>query len=72
MTASVNLAELSLSEKLELMEALWDDLCQNPDDVISPKWHERELDNRRSRVADGRAQFLDWESVKSELQTPDK
>jgi hypothetical protein len=58
---SVNLPlkDMTLHEKLAAMELLWDDLVRSPESVKSPTWHKKILAERRKRVAEGSAQFLD-------------
>ena len=72
MHASLPLKEMSLSEKLAAMELLWEDISRSPDAVESPAWHKEILDERRQRVAEGKATFTDWETAKRSLrdQTP--
>ena len=56
---------MTIQEKLAAMEALWEDLSRSPEAIESPKWHREILDERRQRVADGTAQFEDWETAKA-------
>ena len=39
--------DLSSSEKLQLVEDLWNDLASTPEDVPVHDWQIRELDHRR-------------------------
>ena len=57
-------SELPRSEKLKLMEVLWEALSQPDDAFTSPAWHENELAETERRLAAGREQVLDWETVK--------
>ena len=50
------------------MEALWEDLARSPESIESPAWHEKVLDERRQRIADGMARFEDWEAAKVEIR----
>lgn len=60
--------QLSRSEKLKLMELLWEQLSR-PDDVFeSPAWHAQELAATEQRLADGKEQVMDWEVAKKELR----
>jgi hypothetical protein len=68
MATNLDLSALSLREKLDLMEALWENLSRDPSSIESPDWHGDVLTDRGRRVAEGRARFLDWESVKSEFR----
>ena len=59
---------LSRSEKLQLIEQLWDELSRNPDDVPSPAWHADALREAENTVANGDAGFQDWEQAKERLR----
>jgi putative addiction module component (TIGR02574 family) len=37
------LRQLPVSEKLRIIEALWDDIAAKQEDYESPAWHEAEL-----------------------------
>lgn len=58
---------LPLREKLQLLEAIWDDLSSKIDQMeISPGECEL-LDARVARVRNGETEVHDWDSVKSSL-----
>lgn len=61
---SIPLDKMSLTEKLEVMEAIWADLSRTPDDVPVPQWHRDVLKTRR----DTPATWLEWEQVKESLR----
>ena len=58
---------LPLHDKLQIMEALWDDLRANADAVLMPNWQKQLLDARRKAVAEGRERVLEWDEVKDSL-----
>lgn len=64
------LREMPRVAKLQLMEALWDDLSHDAVDVASPAWHGEVLAARAAKVAAGTAEFFDWEVVKASLLKP--
>ena len=64
MSPKLPLNEMSLEEKLQAMEALWDDLSREPDRIESPNWHEDVLKETERRVESGEATFSDWEKAK--------
>lgn len=58
------LQDLPISEKLRMMEALWEDLRSHVDQAQVPDWHKDLLDARRRAVSEGREQILDWDKAK--------
>ena len=68
MSVEVRIDKMSVPEKLQLMEMLWDDLSRRPEDVPSPAWHGEMLDQRRQAVREGRTSFEDWEDAKQRLR----
>lgn len=62
------LNEMSVEEKLQTMEALWENLSANPEAIESPAWHEEELRVREQRIASGDAEFIDWEKAKADIR----
>ena len=68
MSKSLPLKEMTLQEKLAAMELLWEELVRSPESIESPTWHKDILDERRQRIAEGKAQFMDWETAKTEIR----
>ena len=64
--------QLPRSEKLKLMEALWEDLSRPDTELRSPAWHAEELAATERRLAEGKEQILDWEVAKRELRSKAK
>lgn len=69
MTIQKQALRLSKSEKLKLMEALWDDLSKNPNDFEAPGWHRGELERTEQQIAEGKARFVDWSEAKARLRS---
>ena len=67
MSIDISIATLNTSEKLALMERLWEALSQRPADMPSPKWHGDVLAERIAAVRDGRSKFVDWDEAKERL-----
>jgi putative addiction module component (TIGR02574 family) len=59
--------QLPLAEKLQIMEAIWEDLRAQAESVEVPQWHRDLLDERRKAVEEGREELLDWDAVKDSL-----
>ena len=61
--------ELSPSEKLQLVEDLWDDLAANPADVPVHDWQIKELAERKARLMQNPASGLSWEAVQQRVRS---
>jgi hypothetical protein len=68
MAMNLPVKDMTLQEKLAAMELLWDDLARSPESIESPDWHKDILDERRQRVAEGKGQFTDWDTAKTEIR----
>ena len=61
---------LPVDQKLQLMEAIWEDFRDRFDQLDVPQQQRDLLDQRRARVRKGAAQLLDWDSVKGNIGRP--
>jgi len=59
--------QLPLAEKLQIMEAIWEDLRAQAERVPVPQWHRDLLDERRKAAEEGREELFDWDSIKDWL-----
>ncbi len=57
--------KMSIIERLQTMEELWNSLCQEESDIESPKWHKDILEERRKKIEKGEAKFISLEELKS-------
>lgn len=67
MIAMTDIARMSLDERLQAMELLWQSLSATPDGVASPGWHGDVLADRLARANTGQARFLPLEAAKARL-----
>ena len=67
MSVDIQIEALSVAEKVQLLESVWESLCSQPGDVQSPEWHREVLDERRRRLEDGRATISPWTDAKARL-----
>jgi putative addiction module component (TIGR02574 family) len=65
---SASVFELSPSEKLQLVEDLWDDLAAVPEAVPIHDWQKRELARRKTNLMKNPASGLLWEDVKRRVR----
>lgn len=59
------LSSMTTAEKLEALDALWNDLSRAPEVIESPAWHGEVL-AERGLAPDER--FADWEEVKQQVR----
>lgn len=62
--------DLSPSEKLQLVEDLWDDLAASPETVPVQEWQKEELARRKANLMKNPASGLTWEEVKRRVRSP--
>jgi putative addiction module component (TIGR02574 family) len=61
--------DLSPSEKLQLVEDLWDDLASTPEAVPVHDWQKKELARRKANLMQSPASGLTWEAVKHQIRS---
>jgi putative addiction module component (TIGR02574 family) len=61
---SASIFDLSPSEKLQLVEDLWDELAAAPETVPVHDWQKQELERRKANLLKNPAAGLPWEQVK--------
>ena len=60
----IQIEQLTVSEKIQFMESLWDSLCKDSKNITTPVWHGAVLDDRVSALSNQTDQFVDWEEAK--------
>ncbi|MCW8795450.1 MAG: addiction module protein [Chlorobium sp.] len=59
---------LELSEKLLLVEDLWDSIATSNSELPMPEWQKEELNRRYKEYQQGKLELQDWKSVHEELR----
>ena len=67
--STVSVFDLTPSEKLQLVQDLWDDLAATPSDVPLPDWQVEELDRRKANLMSNPASGLDWDEVNRRVRS---
>ncbi|MEN6337418.1 MAG: addiction module protein [Phycisphaerales bacterium] len=62
------ISRLSREEKLKVMEAIWEDLSREAEQVESPEWHREVLEETERRFQSGQEGVVDWQEAKKELR----
>jgi hypothetical protein len=68
MHTTLPLNEMTTTEKLVVLDQIWEDLMRNADNIPSPDWHKEVLSARAKRVKNGESEFMNWEDAKSRLR----
>lgn len=69
---TIDIVALPVTEKLKLMETLWDSLCAQPEGVASPSWHRAVLEERLRRLASGEEAVSPWKEAKERVRAQSK
>jgi putative addiction module component (TIGR02574 family) len=65
----MEVAGLSVEERLRLMEVLWNSLCHDPvPEQGIPAWHQSVLEDRVTRLEAGKEPISSWEDAKQVLR----
>ena len=64
--------KMSVAERLQAIEQLWEALCREAGDLVSPEWHGEVLADRKVRAERGVAKFLTLAQLRARLQTSDQ
>ena len=67
--SSTSIFDLTPSEKLQLVEDLWDDLAATPEAVPVHDWQKEELARRKANLMQHPACGLTWEEVKQRVRS---
>ena len=64
----IEIEGLELSEKLLLVEDLWDSIAASNAELPLPEWQKEELNRRYQEYQKGNPDLHDWQSVHEELR----
>jgi len=67
MARTLELNAMTTEEKLQMMEALWDDLSRTAGDIEPPAWHGEVLAAREAALERGDEEFEDWQQAREEI-----
>ena len=65
MIESAEIERMSIAERLQTIEEIWDSLYRHGNDVPSPDWHGDVLADRKARAQRGEAKFLTLDELRS-------
>lgn len=62
------ISRLELSEKLLLVEDIWDSIAASNSEIPMPEWQKQELSKRYKEYQEGALGLHDWKSVHEDLR----
>jgi hypothetical protein len=68
MQSTIEIRNLYREEKLRVMETIWEDLSREDEEVESPDWHQKALQETERRLNSGQEKIVDWQVAKKELR----
>ena len=72
MIESSQIERMSVTERLQVMDQLWDSLNRCGDEIASPDWHQDVLADRKARAQSGEAKFLTLAELRSRLRSSER
>ena len=63
----LEISELSIAERIQLAEDLWDSILDNPEELVLSEAQEQELDRRLEQYQQDPTAGSTWEEVKQRL-----
>ena len=68
MNISLPLDKMTSSDKIAVMEKLWEELCRDPESIPSPTWHKDVLDAREKEINEGKSKFTSFDRAKERIR----
>ncbi len=62
------LESMSIAEKLEVIDTVWEDLRKNASAIPVPEWHREILASRKKAFERGEIGYTNWEIAKKEIR----
>ena len=69
MIEASDIERMSVTERLQAMDQIWDSLDRDADEIRSPDWHRDILADRKARAQRGEAKFLSLAQLRSRLRS---
>jgi len=58
---------MTIHERLQAMELLWDSITHSSEEIESPAWHGEILNERKKIIESGEAEWLTMDELRKEL-----
>ncbi len=65
---TLSISELSVAQKLGLLEFVWTELTKEDKNLNSPDWHKNILTEREQSIESNEAVFSNWNEAKERIK----
>ncbi len=65
-----DLEKLSVAERVQLVEDLWDSIARSNAEIPFPQWQRDELDRRKEKYAQNPDSVRTWDEIKNDIFRP--
>ena len=62
--SALDIQKMSVQERLEIMETIWESFSYEQIDIDSPEWHRNVLEERQQKLTSSKAEFISIETLK--------
>lgn len=62
--SALDIHKMSVQDRLEMMEAIWESFSYEQIDINSPEWHHNILEKRKQKLKSADAEFVTIETLK--------
>lgn len=59
---------LPISERLQLVQELWDSILSSEEEILLTDWQKQELDRRKASYEQNQSTFSSWDEVRARIQ----
>lgn len=66
--SAAEIQKMTTRERLAAMEQLWDALCHDQTEPVSPSWHDAVLAKRKEKMDSTAAHFFTLDQIREQLR----
>ena len=64
---AAEIEKMTVRERLQVIELLWDSITHSSEDIEPPVWHSEILNDRKKIIESGKADWLTMDELREEL-----
>ena len=70
MLTPAEIQKMTIPERMDAIDLLWESIIESGTDVPSPAWHQDVLRERMREIESGKAEFMTLEELRRALRIP--